>query len=154
MSQTKYKWLIFLVAILMVSNFVLAFFLFSSQKKETPRKSKDDFAMAFYKEIGLSNNQIDTFKILKDEYFKEMRPIWSEIRGMKDSLYRNMGKLSNDSAAVKLIFMINQKNTVADIKTFDHFIVLRNKLDTGSQVKFDTSIAKMMNRPWGSRNRK
>jgi hypothetical protein len=110
--------------------------------------------MAFYKEIGLSNNQIDTFKILKDEYFNEMRPIWSEIRGMKDSLYRNMGKLSNDSAAVKLIFMINQKNTVADIKTFDHFIVLRNKLDTGSQVKFDTSIAKMMNRPWGSRNRK
>lgn len=154
MSQTKYKWLIFLVAILLVSNIVLAFFLFTSDKKETPRKSKDDFAMAFYKEIGLSNNQIDTFKILKDQYFKEMRPIWSEIRGMKDSLYRNMGKLSNDSAAVKLIFMINQKNTVADIKTFDHFIVLRKKLDTGSQVKFDTSIAKMMNRPWGSRNRK
>lgn len=154
MSQTKYKWLIFLVVILLVSNLVLAFFLFTSQKKETPKKSKEDFAMAFYKEIGLSNNQIDTFKILKDEYFKEMRPIWSEIRGMKDSLYRNMGKLSNDSAAVKLIFMINQKNTVADIKTFDHFIVLRKKLDTGSQVKFDTSIARMMNRPWGSRNRK
>lgn len=154
MSQTKYKWLIFLVAILMVSNFVLAFFLFSSQKKETPRKSKDDFAMAFYKEIGLSNNQIDTFKILKDEYFKEMRPIWSEIRGMKDSLYRNMGSLSKDSSAIKLIFLINQKNTNADIKTFDHFIVLRNKLDTGAYIKFDTSIAKMMNRPWGNRNRK
>lgn len=154
MSQTKYKWLIFLVAILLVSNLVLAFFLFSSDKKQDQKKSRDDLAMAFYKEIGLSNTQIDTFKILKGEYFKEMRPIWSEIRGMKDSLYRNMGKLSNDSAAVKLIFMINQKNTVADIKTFDHFIVLRKKLDTGSQVKFDTSIAKMMNRPWGSRNRK
>ena len=154
MSQTKYKWLIFLIAILLVSNLVLAFFLFSSDKKQDQKKSRDDLAMAFYKEIGLSNTQIDTFKILKAEYFKEMRPIWSEIRGMKDSLYRNMGKLSKDSAAVKLIFMINQKNTVADIKTFDHFIVLRNKLDTGSQIKFDTSIAKMMNRPWGSRNRK
>ena len=153
MSQTKYKWLIFLIAILLVSNLVLAFFLFSSDKKQDQKKSRDDLAMAFYKEIGLSNTQIDTFKILKAEYFKEMRPIWSEIRGMKDSLYRNMGKLSKDSAAVKLIFMINQKNTVADIKTFDHFIVLRNKLDTGSQIKFDTSIAKMMNRPWGSRNR-
>ena len=154
MSQTKYKWLIFLIAILLVSNLVLAFFLFSSDKKQDQKRSRDDLAMAFYKEIGLSNTQIDTFKILKAEYFKEMRPIWSEIRGMKDSLYRNMGKLSKDSAAVKLIFMINQKNTVADIKTFDHFIVLRNKLDTGSQIKFDTSIAKMMNRPWGSRNRK
>lgn len=154
MSQTKYKWMIFLVAILLVSNIVLAFFLFSSDKKQDQKKSRDDFAMAFYKEIGLTKNQIDTFKILKEEYFKEMRPIWGEIRGLKDSLYRNMGTLSKDSSALKLISLINQKNTTADIKTFDHFIVLRNKLDAGAQTKFDTSIAKMMNRPWGSRNRK
>ena len=154
MSQTKYKWMIFLVAILMASNVVLAFFLFSSEKKQEPKNSREDNAMAFYKEIGLSNNQIDTFKILKEEYFKEMRPIWGEIRGLKDSLYRNMGTLSKDSSAVKLIMLINQKNTAADNKTFDHFIVLRNKLDSGAHIKFDTSIAKMMNRPWGSRNRK
>ncbi|MEY3348456.1 MAG: hypothetical protein ACK5AB_03940 [Bacteroidota bacterium] len=154
MSQTKYKWMIFLVTILLVSNVVLAFFLFSSEKKQEQRKSKDDFAMAFYKEIGLSATQIDTFKVLKDQYFKEMRPIWGEIRGLKDSLYRNMGRLSKDSSASDLILLINQKNTTADSKTFDHFIVLRNKLDSGAQIKFDTSIARMMNRPWGSRNRK
>ena len=48
---------------------------------------------------------------------------------------------------------INEKNKSADQKTFLHFIKLRGKLDQTQQVKFDTSIAKMMNRPW-NRNRK
>jgi len=46
-----------------------------------------------------------------------------------------------------------KKNKSADQKTFLHFIKLRGKLDQTQQVKFDTSIAKMMNRPW-NRNRK
>ena len=154
MSQTKYRWMVFLVLILLISNIVLAFFLFSSDKKDDKKKSREDFAMAFYKEVGLNAQQIDTFKVLKEEYFKDMKPIWGEIRELKDSLYRNMGSLSKDSSAMSLIVIINQKNTLADQKTFQHFIKLRMKLDSAQQYRFDTSIAKIINRPWGSRNRR
>ncbi|MFN5008213.1 MAG: hypothetical protein ACK5EZ_02440 [Bacteroidota bacterium] len=134
MSQTKYKWMIFLVAILMASNVVLAFFLFSSEKKQEPKKSREDNAMAFYKEIGLSNNQIDTFKILKEEYFKEMRPIWGEIRGLKDSLYRNMGTLSKDSSAVKLIMLINQNDGIKSL-LFTNFANCSSWFKKGTLIK-------------------
>jgi len=154
MSQTKYRWMVFLVLILLISNIVLAFFLFSSGKSSDRRKGKEDLAMAFYKEVGLNEQQIDTFKVLKEEYFKEMKPIWGEIRELKDSLYRNMGSLSKDSSAMILIAIINQKNSLADQKTFSHFIKLRMKLDSTQQYRFDTSIAKIINRPWGSRSRK
>ena len=154
MSQTKYRWMVFLVLILLISNIVLAFFLFSSGKSSDRRKGKEDLAMAFYKEVGLNDQQIDTFKVLKEEYFKEMKPIWGEIRELKDSLYRNMGSLSKDSSAMILIAIINQKNSLADQKTFSHFIKLRMKLDSTQQYRFDTSIAKIINRPWGSRSRK
>ncbi len=153
MSQTKYRWMVFLVLILLISNIVLAFFLFSNDKKDVKRNSKDDFAMMFYKELGLNPSQIDTFKTKKEDYFKEMKPIWGEIRELKDSLYRNMGTLEQDSSANTLIILINEKNKFADQKTFHHFITLRRLLDSSQQIKFDTSIAKMMNRPW-NRNRK
>lgn len=153
MSQAKYKWMVFLVTILLISNIVLAFFLFSNDKKDEKKNGREDYAMMFYKELGLTSTQIDTFKLMKDEYFKEMKPIWGEIRDLKDSLYRNMGTLSQDSSAGSLIILINEKNKSADQKTFQHFIKLREKLDQTQQVKFDTSIAKMMNRPW-NRNRR
>jgi len=153
MSQTKYRWMVFLVLILLTSNIVLAFFLFSNNKKDGKRNSKEDFAMMFYKELGLNAAQIDTFKTKKEDYFKEMRPLWGEIRELKDSLYRNMETLGKDSSANTLIVLINDKNKFADQKTFHHFVMLRKLLDSSQQIKFDTSIAKMMNRPW-NRNRK
>ena len=110
MSQTKYRWMVFLVLILLTSNIVLAFFLFSNNKKDGKRNSKEDFAMMFYKELGLNTSQIDTFKTKKEDYFKEMRPLWGEIRELKDSLYRNMGTLGKDSSANTLIVLINDKN--------------------------------------------
>lgn len=153
MSQTKYKWLLFLILILLISNMVIAFFLFSTDKKENKWKGKEDFAMTFYKEVGLNPQQIDRFKVMKEEYFKDMKPIWEEMRELKDSLYRNMGLLSKDSSAMVLLTLINQKNAVADQKTFQHFIKLRNMLAPAQLYKFDTSVARIINRPWGRRNR-
>jgi hypothetical protein len=145
--------MVFLVVILLASNIVLAFFLFFSGKTEQKRKSREDLAMAFYEDLGLDKQQIDTFKVAKDEYFKEMKPIWGEIRELKDSLYRNMGSFGSDSSGVTMLVLINQKNLSADQKTFQHFIYLRKKLDSSQQAKYDTVIAKMINRPW-NRSRK
>lgn len=153
MSQTKYRWMVFLVIVLLASNITLAFFLFFAQKNDDRRKNREDIAMQVYKDLGLNKQQIDSFKLLKDEYFKEMKPLWGEIRGLKDSLYRNMGRMNADHTADQLLIAINQKNLSVDQKTFQHFITLRGKLETAQQAKFDTVIAKMINRPW-NRNRK
>ncbi len=149
MDKTKNRWLLFLVLILLISNLVLAFFYFMDEKSGTERrKNQQDFAMTVYKEIGLSDTQIDTFKVLKDEFFKEMKPMWGEIRSLKDSLYRNMGKSMSDSASVQLMDQIAAKNSTADKKMYDHFRRLRSLCNDEQKVRFDTIVPKLVNRSW------
>ncbi|MFN5421976.1 MAG: hypothetical protein ACK5AO_01805, partial [bacterium] len=104
MSQKKYTWMLFLIIVLLISNVVLAFFLFiddNAGKKD--EKRKEDYAMKVYKEIGLTPTQIDTFKIRKEEFFKNMKPLWNEIKMLKDSLYKNMEKGNSDSLSIEMI---------------------------------------------------
>lgn len=149
MDKTKNRWLLFLVSILLISNLILAFFYFFDEKSGYDRRKKQgDFAMSIYKEIGLNDKQIDTFKLLKDQFFKEMKPMWGEIRLLKDSLYRNMGKGMSDSNAAQIMLQITDKNAAADKKMYDHFHQLRELCDDDQKVRFDTIVPKLVTRSW------
>lgn len=149
MTQTRYRWMLFIVLVLLISNSVLAYLLtgFNTDKKSDKRKPEDRVS-AWYKEVGLEQSQIDTFKILKEEYFKEMKPIWGEIRNLKDSLYSHLEKSPDDSVVAGLLTSISQKNLAADKHAFSHFSRLRTMCTPDQQVRFDTIFPKMLNRPW------
>lgn len=149
MNKTKYRWLIFLIAVLLISNITLALiFFFGKEEGREKRKKQDDFAMTVYKDIGLSDGQIDTFKVLKDEFFKEMKPIWGEIRLLKDSLYRNMGSQLQNSASAQMLDSIAAKTASADKKMYNHFVYLRSLCNEEQRVRFDTIVPKLINRNW------
>lgn len=147
MDKTKNRWLLFLVVILLISNLVLAFFYFFDEKSND-RKKREDFSMTVYKEIGLTDTQIDTFKVLKDEFFNEMKPMWGEIHSLKDSLYRNMGRGMGDSASNQLMDKLAEKTSAADRKMYNHFLRLRSLCNEDQKVRFDTIIPKLVNRSW------
>ena len=149
MTQTRYRWMLFIVLVLLISNVVLAYFLtgFNVDKKSNKKKPEDRVS-AWYKEVGLEQSQIDTFKILKEDYFKVMKPIWGEIRILKDSLYSQLDKAPEDSVVASLLTAISQKNLASDKQTFSHFSRLRTMCTPDQQVRFDTIIPKMLNRPW------
>lgn len=151
MSNARYKWMLFLVSILLVSNIVLAFFLFSSKDPRSKEKGVDDMAMVVYKKIGLSATQIDSFKLSRDVFFKEMRPIWSEIRMLKDSLYKNMDKGLEDSTYKQLIQAISNKSQLADQMMYTHFVEMRALCTEEQKIRFDTIVPKLVNRPWRKR---
>jgi hypothetical protein len=141
--------MLFIVLVLLISNIVLAYFLtgFNADKKSNKKKPEDRVS-AWYKEVGLEQSQIDTFKTLKEDYFSEMKPIWGEIRILKDSLYSQLDKSPEDSVVANLLTAISQKNMAADKHTFSHFSRLRTMCTPDQQVRFDTIIPKMLNRPW------
>ncbi len=154
MNQKKYTWMIFLIVVLLVSDMVLAFFLFfydSTDKRS--EKKREDYAMKVYQEIGLTPTQIDTFQVRKEDFFKTMKPLWSEIRSLKDSLYGNMEKGTADSISLKLMNIIGEKSQQADSTMFAHFISLRALCTDEQKIRFDTIVPKLVNRSW-SRNRK
>lgn len=141
--------MLFIVLVLLISNIVLAFLLTGSNtEKRTDKKKPEDRVSAWYKEVGLEQSQIDTFKLLKEDYFKVMKPIWGEIRSLKDSLYGQLNKSPEDSVVNNLLNAISQKNLISDSNTFSHFSRLRKMCTPEQQVRFDTIIPKMLNRPW------
>lgn len=154
MSQKKYIWMIFLIMVLLISDIVLAFFLFFYDNTEKKgEKRKEDYAMRVYKEIGLTPIQIDTFQIRKQEFFKTMKPLWAEMKTLKDSLYGNMEKGVSDSLSLELIHQIGIKSKQADSMMFVHFSSLRKLCTDDQKIRFDTIVPKLVNRTW-NRNKK
>jgi hypothetical protein len=145
MNQKKYKWLFFLLFVLLVSNIVLAVFLFISNSSIDGKQNKNE-ANSIYKEIGLDSIQIDTFKARKEAYFKVMRPLWNEIKELKDSMYKRLEADSSDMIVKSLSSEIANKTSIADMKTFQHFYELRKLCTPEQQVRYDTIIPKLVNR--------
>ncbi|MFM7221827.1 MAG: hypothetical protein ACKO03_00165 [Bacteroidota bacterium] len=147
MNQTTYKWMLFIVLILLISNVVMAFFLFGDEIKGGSKKGKgEDMAMKVYREIGLDSDQVKVFLSSKEEYFKQMRPVWGEIKKLKDSLYQQMEMNSSDSIVNGLLNSITERNRYADSFTYDHFSKLRVLCTPDQQARFDTIIPKLINR--------
>ncbi len=146
MTQTRYRWMLFLVIILVASNILLGYLLMQSGNQPVEKKRKGNDVSAWYAEVGLEQEQIDTFKILKEEYFNDMKPLWSDIRQLKDSLYRQLDKSPEDSTAQHILSMISKKNLEADSRTYLHFTKLRRFCTPAQQARFDTIIPKLVNR--------
>jgi hypothetical protein len=138
--------MLFLVIILVASNILLGYLLMQSGNQPIEKKRKANDVSAWYAEVGLEQEQIDTFKILKEEYFKDMKPLWSDIRQLKDSLYRQLDKSTEDSTAQHILSMISQKNLEAESRTYLHFTKLRRFCTPAQQARFDTIIPKLVNR--------
>jgi hypothetical protein len=138
--------MLFLVIILVASNILLGYLLMQSGNQPVVKKRKANDVSAWYAEVGLEQEQIDTFKILKEEYFKDMKPLWSDIRLLKDSLYMQLDKSLEDSTAENILLMISKKNLEADSRTYMHFTKLRKFCTPEQQTRFDTIIPKLINR--------
>lgn len=145
MDQKKYKWLFFLLAVLLISNIVLAAFLFISSSSKDHLSGRND-STGVYKEIGLNRLQTDTFKARKEVFLKEMRPLWNEIKVLKDSMYKKMEADTSDINIKLLSEEIAQKTNLVDLKTYQHFTELRKLCTPEQQVRFDTIIPKLVNR--------
>ncbi len=138
--------MLFLVIILVASNILLGYLLMQSGNQPVEKKKKANDVSAWYAEVGLEQNQIDTFKILKEEYFKDMKPLWSDIRQLKDSLYRQLEKSPEDSSAQNILLMISKKNLEVESRTYLHFTKLRKFCTPAQQARFDTIIPRMISR--------
>jgi hypothetical protein len=139
--------MLFLVIILVASNILLGYLLMQSGNHAVERKRKGNDVSAWYAEVGLEQAQIDTFKILKEEYFKDMKPLWGDIRQLKDSLYQQLDKGVEDSTAQHILSLISQKNLEVETRTYLHFTKLRKFCTPTQQARFDTIIPKLINRP-------
>lgn len=148
MSISKNKPLIFIIAILLVTNIaLLVFFLNYSKPSKAGEKGTRGgmVSAALKKDVGFSDEQISEYKKMKEEQFKTMRPIMDDIRKSKDSLFRLLGSATaEDSTVDQLAGDIAMKQKEMDLLAFAHFKRIRTLCTPDQLPKYDSMVVKMI----------
>ncbi len=146
---TQNRFLVLLVAILLVANLclMLYFFVFKNRHETERSHPVSDFMQ---KELGLNPEQTEKFKQLRDEHRAAVKPVVDDMKRLKDSLYNLLqDPQANDSSARAIAEQIGDKQEEWEILIFHHFEKVRAICDSSQLPKLDTLVHKMINKwPW------
>ena len=150
---TQNKFLVLLVAILLVANLglMLYFFVFNRHEPERSRPVSD----FVQKELGLNADQTEKFKQLRDQHRAAVKPVVDEMKKLKDSLYDLLqNPQANDSAAKAIAKQIGEKQEEWEMLIFHHFEKVRTICDSSQLPKLDTLVHRMISKwPWMRKKR-
>jgi hypothetical protein len=146
---TQNKFLVLLVAILLVVNLCLMLYFFVFKNRHEPERSHpvSDYMQ---KELGLNPEQTEKFKQLRDEHRAAVKPIVDDMKRLKDSLYNLLqDPQTNDSSAKAIAEQIGDKQEEWEILIFHHFEKVRAICDSSQLPKLDTLVHRMVSKwPW------
>jgi hypothetical protein len=151
-TMTRSKWFLISFAILLVANVVLLFMVFNRPSAQSADKRLSPSGQMI-RDLALDSTQQILFKQQKDSFFKDMKPLWEDIRMSKFELYRLVGDTTaSDSTIERLAYVIGVKTSISEAKQFKHFRHLRMLCTPEQQVRFDTLIPQLMSK-YGSKAR-
>jgi len=154
MSISKTKSLVFIIAILVLTNIaVLVYFLRTEKSShEGEKKGKNGLSTALQKEVGFNDEQVAKYRQMREEQMKIMRPLSDDIRRSKDSMFRLLGNREiSDSVIHHLAGDIAMKQKEMDLRAFNHFRRVRQLCTPEQLQKYDSLVVKMIRKMGNSR---
>lgn len=145
-----------LVVVLLLSNLVLAAFLFFRGKKTVERayKSNEQIEAEVKKELGLSAEQAAKFKALLSAHRDTLKILGAEWREAKEEYYSLLkDSVLNDSLLTARVDHIAYRQIAMDKKMFSHFKEVRSMLDDRQRPLYDSMVIRMMSRSAWSRKK-
>lgn len=145
--KSSNKLLILVIGLLLVSNIVLVYFLMSGNGNKPPKRDRNDPTEVMIKEVGMDEKQAATHKQMKDEHFKNVRPLYDSLRAAK-AAYFGLVKDNNVTDSLARVYRerIAGWQSTIDSMTFAHFRKMRNILTAEQQPKYDEFVQKLMQR--------
>jgi Spy/CpxP family protein refolding chaperone len=147
------KSLLIVIFLLLIIDVVVLFFFVSKNKPEynhqRDRKEGGLYTM-LTKEANFTPEQMAKYQELREEQFKNIKPLFGKIRKSKDNFY-SLLYLDNvpDSTVNALSDSIALNQKAVDIQMFTYFQKIR-ALCTAEQIpKFDSSIKNVVMRMTG-----
>ena len=114
-------------------------------KRHAKHGGRGDPAEMMAKELNMSEQQKKDHKQLKEEHFKNIKPLFDSVRAAKIAYYSLMKDSSvSDSTLNIYSHRISEKQSTIDKLTFSHFRRIRNLFTVEQKPRFDTFIQKMM----------
>lgn len=147
-NDRKTKSLITIIIFLLITNIAMLIF-FVVQSKPAERRERNHESNGMYKslqnDVGFSKDQLNQYKVLREEQIRKVHPMFDELREAKKDFYTliNSGQVS-DSLVVAGADSIAQKQRRLDLQMFGYFKNLRAICTREQKQKFDSLMKKVV----------
>jgi len=147
MKNTNNKILTVAVVLLLVANIALVAFMLMGRNKRAGRQEKGNPSETMAKELNMTEQQKADHKLLKEEHFKNSKPLFDSLRSAKTAFYSLLKDATvSDSVLNRYTQIISERQAIVEKATFAHFKRIRNLLTPEQQPQFDEFVQKMMHR--------
>lgn len=151
--QTKNKSLVFIIVFLLISNIVMViFFLVLNKPDQKNLRGKDQNGMSgmLQKEVGFSNDQVNTYQTLRKAELDSVHRLFDEVRKARIDFYSLLYTSNVQDSTLKVAAdEIAAKQKTLDLHMFNHFKMIRSICTPDQLQKFDTTIKKVIVRMTG-----
>ncbi len=149
MKNSNNKILTIAVVLLLIVNIALVAFMIQGRKKGAARhgSGKGDPSEMMAKELNMTEQQKKDHKLLKEEHFKNIKPLFDSVKAAKTAFFSLLkDSVVSDSILNTYSQRISERQAAIDKLTFAHFKRIRNLFTAEQQPKFDAFVQKMMQR--------
>ncbi len=145
-TQTKSKFFLLIIGILLITNIVLLFLLFNKDGGKRPGGNRGVAARAFLQnEIVFNAQQMQQYDTLAKYHREKMKATYEEMRSSKELIFKDLGKQAfSDSAIGQAVTKSLENQKMMEHSFYNHLLEVR-KICTVSQLpKFDSFFYKML----------
>ncbi|WP_298737609.1 periplasmic heavy metal sensor [uncultured Chitinophaga sp.] len=150
MAIAKNKVLLIIVGVLLVVNLgvLLLFVNLKPAGRQGGRNwGRQGMTEILEKRAGFSKQQLQAYQDLRNQHWKKMKPLLTDMRAARDSFYRLLYVPEiTDSALLHAADGIAQRQKAIDLQTFRHFQQVRQLCDDNQRPKLDSLIRQFMSK--------
>lgn len=147
-SHSKYKILVGIVALLLITNIsMLVYFVSPCTSTHHAPWGKSDFENALKDKVGFSEDQLQKFRNLKETYWANAKKQMEQVKQVKLTMFHLTKK--NDVAASEVEQLADSIATLQkqiEINYFHHFKGTREICTPQQQPAYDTLMTKIVTR--------
>lgn len=151
-TTTKYKTLLFIIAVLLISNIALVIYVFTggSCPHKPPAKdqqNKSGITSALEKEVGFSEQQLAQYKNLREEHWKIAKPLFDSMQKGKELLFKLTQTASvEDSVVQNAAASIAASQKLMELQSFRHFKQVRDLCTQEQLPRYDSVLKKIVSK--------
>jgi hypothetical protein len=147
MKNSTTRILTIAVVLLLLANIALVYFMMTGKRHAPKKEGRREPMEMMAKELKMTEQQQKDYKTLKEEHFKNVRPLFDSVRSAKTRFFGLMKETSvNDSTMNAYEQKVLDQQAKLDRLTFEHFRKVRALFTAEQLPKYDSFITKMMYR--------
>ncbi|HEX6845538.1 MAG TPA: hypothetical protein VF144_01105 [Chitinophagaceae bacterium] len=143
----NHKLLLLIIGILLVANIALLYSFVSNRQSHPPNVAPVDPIQKVQDEVGLNEEQATMYDSLRKQQFKNMKPLFKEIRKSKEEFFSLIYQQGvSDSVLNAYASRIGEKQMELDISTFHYFQSIKALCNEEQKPKMDSFIKQIVKR--------